>query len=106
MMERMDAVYQFFPRLGERRPQIAGTLSGGEHRMLSVGMAMIMNPKVMLLDEPTNGLSPVIAEELLYKVAEISRDLQHYGAPGGGEYQEGHLHFSPGLHHEERPYRS
>jgi branched-chain amino acid transport system ATP-binding protein len=75
LAERADAVYQFFPVLRERRPQIAGTLSGGEHRMLSMGMAMVMNPRVMLLDEPTYGLSPVLAEELLYRIAEISRDL-------------------------------
>jgi branched-chain amino acid transport system ATP-binding protein len=74
LRERMEGVYHFFPRLGERRPQIAGTLSGGEHRQLSVGMAMLTNPKLLLLDEPTYGLAPIIAEELLHKVAEISQE--------------------------------
>jgi branched-chain amino acid transport system ATP-binding protein len=70
--ERSLGVYQSFPRLQERQSQFAGTLSGGEQRMLSVGMALIMNPKVMLLDEPTFGLSPLLATELMHKIAEIS----------------------------------
>ena len=74
--ERMDGVYEFFPRLRERRSQFAGTLSGGEQRMLSVGMALVMNPKVMLLDEPTFGLSPLLATELIDKIAEISQDFR------------------------------
>jgi branched-chain amino acid transport system ATP-binding protein len=74
--ERMDGVYGFFPRLSERRSQVAGTLSGGEQRMLSVGMALVMNPKVMLLDEPTFGLSPLLATELIDKIAEVSEDFR------------------------------
>lgn len=73
--EQMEGVYEFFPRLHERSSQVAGTLSGGEQRMLSVGMALVMNPKVMLLDEPTFGLSPLLATELTDKIAEISRDF-------------------------------
>lgn len=75
LKQRMDGVYEFFPVLRDRRSQIAGTLSGGEHRMLSVGMGMVMSPKVMLLDEPTYGLAPVIADELLRRVAEISGEF-------------------------------
>lgn len=73
--DRMHDVYEFFPRLQERRSQSAGTLSGGEQRMLSLGMALVMNPKLMLLDEPTFGLSPLLAEELMEKIARISREL-------------------------------
>jgi len=76
LRQRMDEVYEFFPRLRERRLQIAGTLSGGEHRMLAVGMAMVMNPKLLLLDEPTYGLAPIIAEELLHRVGEISGEFR------------------------------
>jgi branched-chain amino acid transport system ATP-binding protein len=72
--ERTHGVYEFFPRLHERRSQFAGTLSGGEQRMLSIGMALVMNPKVMLLDEPTFGLSPLLATELMEKIAQISQE--------------------------------
>ena len=73
--QRMDGVYDFFPILRERRAQSAGTLCGGEQRMLSIGMALVMNPKVMLLDEPTFGLAPLLADELMDRIAQISRDF-------------------------------
>jgi branched-chain amino acid transport system ATP-binding protein len=72
----MNGVYEFFPRLRERRSQLGGVLSGGEQRMLSVGIALVMNPKVMLLDEPTFGLSPLLAAELTDKIAQISKDFR------------------------------
>ena len=73
--ERTRGVYEFFPRLHERRSQNAGSLSGGEARMLSLGMALVMSPKVMLLDEPTFGLAPVLATEILDKISKISQDF-------------------------------
>jgi branched-chain amino acid transport system ATP-binding protein len=73
--ERTRDVYEFFPRLRERRAQYAGSLSGGEQRMLSIGMALVMGPKVMLLDEPTFGLAPLLATEILDKTSRISRDF-------------------------------
>lgn len=73
--ERSRDVYEFFPRLHERRSQSAGSLSGGEQRMLSIGMALVMSPKVMLLDEPTFGLAPVLATEILDKISRISGDF-------------------------------
>jgi branched-chain amino acid transport system ATP-binding protein len=73
--ERTRDVYEFFPRLHERRSQSAGSLSGGEQRMLSIGMALVMSPKVMLLDEPTFGLAPVLAAEILDKISRISGDF-------------------------------
>ncbi len=73
--ERIEGVYKFFPVLNERHSQGAGTLSGGEQRMLSVGMALIPTPKVMLLDEPTFGLAPLLAETLMGRIVEISKEF-------------------------------
>jgi branched-chain amino acid transport system ATP-binding protein len=60
----VERVYGYFPRLKERRGQQAGTLSGGEQQMLAVGRAMMLRPRLMLLDEPSFGLAPLIVEEL------------------------------------------
>jgi branched-chain amino acid transport system ATP-binding protein len=60
----IERVYGYFPRLKERRAQQAGTLSGGEQQMLAVGRAMMLRPRLMLLDEPSFGLAPLIVEEL------------------------------------------
>jgi branched-chain amino acid transport system ATP-binding protein len=60
----LERVYQLFPRLKERRRQQAGTLSGGEQQMLAIGRALMAQPKVMLLDEPSMGLAPVIVQEV------------------------------------------
>jgi branched-chain amino acid transport system ATP-binding protein len=72
---RTDAerVYGYFPRLKERRHQQAGTLSGGEQQMLAVGRAMMLRPKLMLLDEPSFGLAPLIVEELFGILRTLNR---------------------------------
>jgi branched-chain amino acid transport system ATP-binding protein len=68
-----ERAFGFFPRLGERRSQLAGTLSGGEQQMLAVARALATDPAVLLLDELSNGLAPMIVEELYGMVAEIAR---------------------------------
>ena len=67
-------VYALFPRLDERRDNLGNQLSGGEQQMLAVGRALVLNPKVMLLDEPLEGLAPIIVEELLAALRRIIRD--------------------------------
>jgi neutral amino acid transport system ATP-binding protein len=70
----MARVYEFFPRLGERRTQAAGTMSGGERQMLAMGRALMPDPQVLLLDEPSAGLAPAFVEAIFEKVEEINRD--------------------------------
>ena len=67
----MESVYGYFPRLGERRRQQAGTLSGGEQQMLAIGRALMLRPKLMLLDEPSFGLAPLIVQEIYEIMARI-----------------------------------
>jgi branched-chain amino acid transport system ATP-binding protein len=69
----LDRVFQLFPRLKERRAQYGWSLSGGEQQMLAVGRALMSRPKVLLLDEPSLGLAPLIAEEVYDRLAEIGK---------------------------------
>lgn len=72
MIERMDDVFRKFPRLKERQTQLAGTLSGGEQQMLAVGRAMMSDPKIILMDEPSMGLSPLLVQEIFEIIKEVN----------------------------------
>ena len=71
--ESFGRVFDLFPRLSERASQMAGTLSGGEQQMLAIGRAMVQRPDLLLLDEPSMGLSPVLVEEIFRMIEEINR---------------------------------
>jgi len=70
---RMQEVFDIFPRLGERRLQISSTLSGGERQMLAIGRALMARPRLLMLDEPSLGLAPLITREVLQVVASLRR---------------------------------
>lgn len=72
---RMERVFDFFPRLRERERQRAASLSGGERQMLALGIALMLSPRLLLLDEPSIGLSPLLTARVLEKVREIGRAL-------------------------------
>lgn len=74
--EQFEMVFDYFPKLKERVKQMGGSLSGGEQQMLTIGRGIISNPELMMIDEPTEGLAPLIVEE----IAEILRRLQRNGA--------------------------
>ena len=72
-METMDEVFEIFPRLEERRAQLAGTLSGGERQMLAMGRALMAKPKLLMLDEPSLGLAPLIIKEIFRIISELKQ---------------------------------
>jgi len=70
----LDDVYRLFPILGERGPQIAGSLSGGQQQILALGMALMTKPSILLLDEPSTGLAPVIVGDVMASLAAVNRE--------------------------------
>jgi ABC-type branched-subunit amino acid transport system ATPase component len=70
----MDYVFSLFPRLGERRRQLAGSLSGGEQQMLAMGRALMMRPRMMMLDEPSLGLSPRFVDDVFDTIVGLARN--------------------------------
>ena len=73
--EQLDFVYSLFPRIAERRKQLAGTMSGGEQQMCAVGRALMSDPKLLLMDEPSSGLAPVLMD----RIFDLVRDIRKRG---------------------------
>ena len=72
--ETLEMVYKRFPRLEERKNQLAGTLSGGEQQMLAMGRALMSHPKMIVMDEPSMGLSPIYVNEIFQIIKDVSAD--------------------------------
>jgi branched-chain amino acid transport system ATP-binding protein len=72
--QEIEKVYKLFPRLAERKNQVAGTLSGGEQQMLAMGRAIISSPKLLMLDEPSMGLSPLLVDQVFEIIKEINKN--------------------------------
>ncbi|MFD3509587.1 ABC transporter ATP-binding protein [Nocardia sp. NPDC058666] len=71
--QTLDWVFELFPRLAERRKQVGGTMSGGEQQMLAIGRALMARPKLLLLDEPSMGLAPMVIQQIFRIISEINR---------------------------------
>lgn len=74
ILDDMERVYEKFPRLKERKEQLAGTMSGGEQQMLAIGRALMSRPKLLLMDEPSMGLAPILVDEIFSTIKEINKE--------------------------------
>ncbi len=73
--ERIQYVYDLFPRLGERSKQMAGTMSGGEQRMLEIGRSLMWEPRLVLMDEPSAGLAPIVTKQIFDAIGRLNREI-------------------------------
>ena len=102
--EDYDRVFGLFPRLLERKKQVAGTMSGGEQQMLAIGRALMSRPKLLMLDEPSMGLAPMLIQQIFDIITEISQQGTTI-LRGRAERQAGALAQRPGLRAGDRQHR-
>ena len=76
LMDRVDQQYSFFPKLKERRAQMGGSLSGGEQQMLAIARGLMADPKLLMLDEPSLGLAPIIVEDIFNIITQINKQMK------------------------------
>ena len=86
-------MYDIFPRLKERQKQLAGSLSGGEQQMLAISRGLMSDPRLIMFDEPSLGLAPVIVEDMFRVITRINQEKKDTGAPGGAERVYGAEYF-------------
>ena len=104
--ERMDEVLELFPMLAERRGQRVGTMSGGQQQMVAVGTALMQRPRLMMMDEPSIGLAPVLVQRMLETAVQINRRFGTADRADGAEHQDRPRHGEPGLRDEIGAHRA
>ncbi len=95
----MDKMYTLFPRLRNVTNRLAGYCSGGEQQMIAIGRALMAAPDMLMLDEPSLGLAPLLVEEIFEKVKEINQSLGHHDFSGGAKCEDRSQHFQLRLYH-------
>ena len=101
----LDFCFEIFPRLAERKSQLAGSMSGGEQQMLALARALMLNPRILLVDEPSVGLSPLLVGRTIDAIGQLKEHYQADRADGRAEFHPGAAHRRPRLRHRARQDR-